>query len=1174
MKRISAWLTLSVIAVGAILLFVLPDSGTDDDSWAATEQARLEKALLHAEPGSALAFKLQSKLQRLDAWRAGRPPFGFADEFYRVLYEMKIPSDRTTPEYDPGYLLRERAKAPRVRFADKSTVWKSRGPGNVAGRARGIIVDPDDPSGLTWFIAAVGGGVWHTSDGGVNWVELTDDVPNLAIQSLAMAPSNTQIIYAGTGESFFNIDTMNGNGILKSTDKGATWNQLPSTLDDPRFNNVSRILVSPVDPDVVVASATTGTYKAELNLTSNIFRSTDGGASWTVVHTETGPDAYSVPRILQLVADPTDFDIQYATVDGGGILKSTDAGLSWVPINTGITDFTGRFELAVSPVNTDYLFASAEGASHSELWVSWDAGATWNETVESGSEPNWLGAQGWYDNTIVCHPTDARIVYVGGPELYRIRLASIGSTSRTSSPMASYSFPHPDHHGLEIIHPAGGDWFILGTNDGGITRTNVGETGFTMPITGMTTTQFYGVDKRPGASAYVGGMQDNGTWRSPIDPDGVTPWEFQIGGDGYETSWHFNDPQKIIGGYQFNGLQRSTDGGLTWSNATSGLGDTGSSAAPFITKVGKSTRRPDDIFAVGASGVWYSTDFGASWHPSAINSGDWGGLSAFLDVRVSEADPDVVWAGSRMDDTGDLMVSTDGGLSFDGVSDYTDVTMGRISGLAADPHDAQTAYALFSYAGRPKVLKTTDLGASWTDISGFGSGSTSGTGFPDVAVYDLMVFPNDPSRIWVGSEIGLIESSDGGATWALADNGLPAVGIWKLSAIEDEVVLATHGRGIWTMTDPALLGGSSYAPLFEVAVQQPAGGLHLEFNLRSAYDSTQVWIDGEVAETIAANTPLQIETFDLPVLSAGTRTIFARSHIGGETIDSITRQVEVMVFGTPVFDYANDLDAAVDAEDFQRTGFTWAQPSGFGDGALHTAHDYPDGETAIAMLLKPIYVSQLSTLSFDEVAIVEPGDAGTVFGDGGFWDYVVVEGSLDGVTWLPLADGWDARDDSAWLNAYYANGNGSSSLYRGRSIVINDTFDPGQAILLRFRLFADNYVNAWGWAIDDIVITSEGLASTGDTPVRVSLSQNYPNPFNPSTTIAFSMRRAGPVKLQVFDIRGRVVRTLIDGHREAGEYRQEWDGRDTRGAEVSAGVYLYRLEADGMTLQRKMSLLK
>jgi len=1173
MYRLFAVITVLGLAALAVFFLLPPSSDkTDESGWHAVEQQRLELALRHAEPGSAKAFKLQLKIDRLDAWRDGRPQPGFPDEFNRVLYEMKVPSDRTVPEYTPGYRFREIDKAPRIRLADKSLDWINRGPGNVAGRARGILVDPDDPSGLTWFVASVGGGVWKTPDGGATWAELTADVPNLAIQCIAMAASDHDVIYAGTGESYFNIDTLNGNGMLKSIDRGLTWTPLPSTLDDPRFNNVSRIIVSPTDSDLVVCSTTTGRYKTDLYPTSSIFRSVDGGGVWTEVYTES---TESRPRIQQVIADPTDFSIQYATIYNGGILKSTDAGLTWVFSNVGISDLSGRFEMAISPMNRNFLYAASQGTDHAELWVSWNAGATWNETTENGSEPNWLGAQGWYDNAIVCHPTNPAIVYVGGLELWRIQLDGVGggSPQRVSTELASYSFPHPDHHVLQIVDDGDG-WWILGTNDGGVTRTSSGETGFTMPILGMVTTQFYGVDKRPGASAYIGGMQDNGTWMSPTDPTANTLWSFEIGGDGYETSWHFDDPLKIIGGYQYNGLRRSLDGGLSWSSATSGLDDTGGGAAPFITKIGKSTERPDHLFAVGASGVWRSTDFGGDWTLATIASGDWASLSSFQDVRVSPANPDMVWAGSRMDDDGDILVSINGGATFNGTVDYTDVTMGGISGLAADPHDDQTAYVLFSFAERPKILKTTDLGLTWTDISGFSTGSVSTNGFPDVAIYDLMVFPNDPDHIWVGSEIGLIESVDGGATWGLADNGLPAIGIWKLSAIEDEVVLATHGRGIWTHTDPALLDGSTYRPLFELASQPPTGDLYLEFNLRSAYDSTQVRVDGEVVATIGANTPLQIETLTLPILTSETLSIFARGYQGGSTYDSVVRDVDVVALHDPITEYTNLVNNAVDGDDFQQSGFAWSVPGGFSNGALHTAHDYPSNANSTAMLLKPVQIADVTTLAFDEVVIVEPGESGSVFGDNNFWDYVVVEGTSDGIHWLPVADGYDARDDADWLSAYNFGQNGSESLYRNRTIILNDVFSRSETVLLRFRLYADGFAEGWGWAIDNIVITSTGSTGVDDVPAAFALAPNVPNPFNPSTTITFSLPRDERIRLDVIDLRGRRVRTLAQGPHLAGEHRVVWDGRDAQGMPAASGTYVYRLQTGERMVSRKMMLVK
>lgn len=173
-------------------------------------------------------------------------------------------------------------------------------------------------------------------------------------------------------------------------------------------------------------------------------------------------------------------------------------------------------------------------------------------------------------------------------------------------------------------------------------------------------------------------------------------------------------------------------------------------------------------------------------------------------VKVSLANPEIVWAGAGMHKAPDLFlfVSKDGGNSFSPVNVYDEVEMGYISGLATHPVNPNEAFAMFSFNGAPKILRTMDLGKTWKDISGFGTGTVSSNGFPNVAVNCLMVMPFDTSWIWVGTEIGLFESRDNGNTWAYANNGLPAVSIWQIKTADDEVVVATHGRGIWSTIIP------------------------------------------------------------------------------------------------------------------------------------------------------------------------------------------------------------------------------------------------------------------------------------------------------------------------------------------------------------------------------------
>jgi photosystem II stability/assembly factor-like uncharacterized protein len=1143
----------------------------------AQEITRLERLKAHARPGSAQAAKYQRKIDQIRSYVAGKPQFDNPGEFARLLAEMKIPDGRTVPEYEPGYQERELQQALKARgkgIAGTPLPWVNRGPGNVAGRARGIVVDPDDASNQTWFIATVGGGVWKTTNGGAAWTWLTPDFPVLSTSTIAMAASNHDILYVGTGESFYNVDAINGNGILKSTDRGATWTQLASTVDNAAFNNVARIIVDPSNPNVVLAATTNGRYREFLAPRSSIFKSTDGGATWTEKYASTavGTDG-RVKKVLQLAADPTDFNILYGTVDETGILKSTNRGETWTPINSGITDFTGRFEVAISPVDHNRVFAAAEGAAHSELWISSNGGTSWTHTVASGTEPNWLGAQGWYNNTIVCHPTNINIVYVGGVNLARLTMTSATVRSRS---WLSGSW-HVDHHGLAILNPSGA-WRLLDTNDGGVAVSASTDTGVNQVSDGMVTTQFYGIDKRPGASEYFGGMQDNGTWVSPSDPSATTPWSFAIGGDGYETSWDFDDPTKLIGGYQYNGLARSTDGGATWTSAITSVSppgeiDNGSGNAPFITKIAKSQLNPERLCAAGVQGVWTSNDFGATWSLAAIPSGTWGAISSFHCVKISRADPNVVWGGARMGGTGMIHRSVDGGATFATVPNYTTVAMGGISGLATHPTDANTAYVLFGFASRPKILRTTDGGSNWQDITGFVGGSPSTNGFPDVAVYDLLVFSNNTNRLWAATEIGIVESLDGGATWAIADNGLPHVAVWFLAEVEDQVVVGTHGRGIWSVTMPELIAGKTFKPLIERLFQAPDGFVKADFNLRSSYDSTQVLVDGAVFSTIPANTPGQTAAIQVPVTGAGTKQVVLHGWRGGTVYPSVTRSLDVLALKTPAYTYQNTFEAPSD--DFYGTQFRVGTEAGFTGSAIHSPHPYADNSSPVYMLTVPIKVAQADNLEFDEIAIVEPGESGSVWPDPSFYDYVVVEGTRDGVTWLPVAPGWDCRAYSDWLAAWNAGSTPTPSLLHHRTLHLRDTFALNETVLIRFRLYGDAGANGWGWMIDNLDIQPGALVGVPVGPPAVlALEQNVPNPVRSQTAIRYSLARNGPAALDVFDVNGRLVRTLVSSVQEAGTHTVTWDGRDQRGIPAANGAYFYKLATGEQVLKRKLVLVK
>jgi photosystem II stability/assembly factor-like uncharacterized protein len=934
------------------------------------------------------------------------------DEFAKYAKEITTMVGKDDSGYPLGYKVRELKKARRNKSSlrTKAIDWMERGPGNVSGRTRGLIIHPDDPSGRTWIAGSASGGVWKTENAGLNWVNLTPDLPNLATTVVAMSPANTSIIYIGTGEGFFNSGSVTGDGIFKSVDEGQTWQQIVTSTDIVALQNVNRIIVDPENPDIVLACG-----NGFPPFHSGIFRSVDGGLSWEEVFTASA-------RVQHLIADPTDFNIQYASINTQGIIKSIDGGQTWAGTGNGLSS-TGRIELAISPSNTQRMYASVESAvsgGSSAVFISDDAGANWNLVgpVVFNEITEWLGEQGWYGNSVAVNPFDEDIVYVGGINIFkadvsesvRKKPASVTGVSELGTevfmdwinaglnylrggldtgeewftdhegypvdfensdfrsveirfgpdkkqmahrftvgpntgaagdggagvlpidhvyrdyvevpfevwdvtedrqlmvsfrdqegdgkwnlitrseidpvPGREYIFvnavtydpdnpdpnittegghgyktmysmwptlaegatfddttlpesklainygqleeriseidqittgvgieaaPHVDIHNIQTFSTGPGTFKLIVATDGGLYYTTEevspgeSESEWTRAGFGFNTSQFYGVDKKAGSSNYIGGTQDNGTWISFVpDPDASTNYTAQIGGDGFDAYWSYFEPDLVIGSSQNNRFRRSEDGGMSWQAATSGLDDVGEDGAPFFSRLAGHKLLPKVLLTVGASGVWRSNNFGKSWFLNPI-SNKWISevITSSQNVQFSQANSNIVWAGGGMTDQRSLHVSVNGGLEFREVKNVAD-TLGSISGLATHPTEPSTAYVLFSFANYGKIFRTKDIGFNWEDISGFNGGEVSTNGFPDVGVNTLLVMPNDPQTIWVGTEIGVFESNDDGASWHVLDGDLPAVSVYKLIAVDDQVIAATHGRGIWTTTIPGL----------------------------------------------------------------------------------------------------------------------------------------------------------------------------------------------------------------------------------------------------------------------------------------------------------------------------------------------------------------------------------
>ncbi len=1297
-------------------------------------------------------------------------PDAFA-EFHR---NIRTHPDAVAPAYPPNYRVDALRKAQTFKTGSKQRIasqvtWTERGPANVSGRARSILVDPEDPTHQTWFVGSASGGIWKTEDAGESWREMTQHVPNLATTTLAMPAVNPNVIYAGTGEGYGSFAFVYGQGIWKSEDKGESWAQLGSTANDIRFTNTMRLTVNPDNEQHLLAATSTGLRAAAVE-ESYVMRSVDGGASWDAVY-------QSANRVEQVLADPEHFNVLYAMVNSQGVLKSEDGGLTWREIFDPFYQ-VGRLEMAIAPSNTEVLYVSAEaGFFDGTLFMSRDAGDSWEILdMKDTTPPDWLGDLGWYSNSIAVDPNDETRVFVAGLDIYQLDLKDVffeqghisevvesdpsnqfkidrvvpgpstayrlgrvpaissaefveaevrwgpgksqrvhrfvekwvgeyvdyievpfevwdvknnqqlmavfGDEDRDSLwdiagalvdaserifitdipysaaaphiPTTLNAFErtqyvltvtnesddetehgpfleasvrvvpdirlyreadvlqvtagyngdpfltkgvHVDHHQILFVPSSipGEPPMMLNANDGGIavsydmgqTFTQTGDTFSQLhdgigtqrrPLSGLNTAQFYGVDKMNGADRFVGGTQDNGSWVSPLMEDNNEPWAFAPSGDGFEAVWHYTNPDWIIQSSQFNQLLRSRDRGQTWENISPPGGSV------FLTRIAKSNQSPNLIFAMTPSGVVRSSNFGSTW--TRIDLVNIWPLGTNAVARISLASPNIVWAGATFGGSVPMFVSQDAGVSFNPITTNGVADLGPITNIATHPQEPETAFALFSMAGTPKIMKTDDLGATWTELSGFGTSGESTNGFPDVAVYSLLVMPFDNQTLWAGTEIGIFESQDGGSTWQFLESDFPAVAVWQMHIVNDQVVVATHGRGVWTASLPAL---ANYEPTDhtlspEVFALQGGvnGNMRVQIVRRGAYDSTRVFVDGELFNQIDGNAIADTVnlSIDLQTMLDGVAEtsvdIAAWSYVDGQAYPSASKTSRIFATSTPIDRLETSFEDG--SAPFFLEGFSISTPAGFSNAALHSPHPYGDFLDVRATLRAPVRVNASdATVSFDEIALVEAGKDGAAFGTPEFYDYVVLEGSSDGgITWLPVEDGYDVRYTSLWQVQNDLTATPDPLLMSRHEFNLLDRFQAGDEVLLRFRMVTDNAVAGWGWIIDNLRIQAALPIATEDldTPATFALLPNYPNPFQTETTIRYTLPEASAVTLTIYDMQGRQVQQLVHHPQQPpGRYAVRWDGKTAWGTPVASGVYFYKLEA-GTSFQHVQQLVK
>lgn len=759
---------------------------------------------------------------------------------------------------------------------------------SISGRVTSLAINPRD--GNVIYLGSATGGVWKTTDGGLNWAPLTDTQPTLITGAIALDPSNPEIVYVGTGEL---LTGFYGGGVLKSTDGGATWKQLAGPFIGP-FNQVrsgavfAALAVSPSDPNVVLAGVD---YGGALAARGGIYRSADGGVSWTqVIGGGAGTD---------IVFDRNRPDTVYAGLSaaalrsafGGaqnGVYRSIDGGVTWTQLKgTGAGIFpvanVGRISLALARTASDApntVFAAIQDASAPGfgsllgMYRTTDSGATWARLPV----PDFCAPQCWYAMPIAVHPSNQNLLLAGG--LFLLRSLNGGGTWSNVYVGLNGEPLHADLHAIAFSPDASRTW--VGT-DGGIFVS----TAITQPSVSWTdrnetlgTIQFYpGISIHPTNPNFaLGGTQDNGTMLY----SGGLRWDVVLGGDGGYSAIDYAVPDILYASVQNNSIRKIGQSGYRdFLSVRHGIN--GNDRAQFITPYVMDPNNPQRLYD-GTFRVYQSNDGAGLWRiisPDLTGGPDTGG--AISAIAPSPAGSDVVYAATT---DGKVWVTPNANLGPDAVWVERTGTLPRrtASALAADPVSATTAYVTFQgFSGfgnddQGHVFKTTNGGSSWTDSSG---------NLPNIPVNTLVVDPDAADTLYAGTDIGVFVTRDGGGTWEPLVNGLPRVIVVELVLHRASRILraATHGRGMWDLQLPAGAGKRpAIAALSRATVTAGSDSFYLTLTGTNFTPGTEVRWNGQGRAT-GVNSPTQavglIPASDVAGAGRATISVFSPGAGGG-----------------------------------------------------------------------------------------------------------------------------------------------------------------------------------------------------------------------------------------------------------------------------------------------------
>jgi uncharacterized repeat protein (TIGR01451 family) len=732
----------------------------------------------------------------------------------------------------------------------------------LSGRIGALAIRKDG----TFILGAAQGGIWTIGPTDSTWVNRTDSLPSLSTGALEVAPSNDLVVYDGTGEGALSGDSYFGNGILKSTDGGYTWSHVSG--DFFLGVSISRLAVDPNNANHLYAAVLRGRGGARrvsppVHSAYGLWESKDGGVNWNLIK----PTPAISLGATDIRLDPQTPTTLYASFWGDAIYKSTDGGATWATIMNGLPAGANylavptRFSLGISHpagqaavLYTGFDWVDAAGNHQAaRIFKSTDQGASWTVLPTGGATPDdsvldYCGTQCFYDNVVEPDPNNPNILFVAGSFGYNLSPQSGGIYRSDDGGQTWKNIGwnlHPDFHAL-AFDPNNSANVLIG-NDGGVwfSPDRGGRPNATDPLSaadfqngdlnggGLQITQFTSIATNPTKTVrFWGGSQDNGTERKSATSQF---WFDVASGDGGQVLVDPTNFNYVYGTYFGISPFRITDGGANFfTNQFIENGINLSDRSEFYTPFTMNQLNPNQLF-LGTYRL-YRTD-----NAKAAAAGDvlWKAISPDLTSGCTGAAPNgarnctlsaigvgggqAVYTGSL---DGYVYVSTDAqvnpnptwtrvGVHSGGAGDKHSLPNRPVAWIAVDRSNYRTAYIAYNGYGAATphqtghVYKTTDAGASWTDISG---------NLPDIPVNSIVLDPSYPNTLYAATDIGPVVTYNGGASWSALGTGFPVVAVDQIDLDPSHGTLAagTHGRGAWTINNtstpvPALVISKSDA---------------------------------------------------------------------------------------------------------------------------------------------------------------------------------------------------------------------------------------------------------------------------------------------------------------------------------------------------------------------------